>query len=123
AYIKGLIKLRSLPQKVLGQKVPEEERKDMMLDSSGKGIIFLSESITKVAMQQPGKMKLEVVSGRVSGSSGFGFSFPTFISLYQNNVTVFASQLNPRGFISPIADGALNFYRYKFMGSFFEDGK
>src|ERR1700712_2740278 len=86
-------------------------------------MIFLSESITKVAMQQPGKVKLEVVSGRESGSNGFGFSFPTFISFYQNNVTVFASQLNPRGFISPIADGALNYYRYKFLGSFWEDGK
>ena len=102
-----------MPDRILGQKVPAEDKKEMRLDSTGKGIIFLSESITKVAMQQPGKVKLEVVSGRESGSNGFGFSFPTFISFYQNNVTVFASQLNPRGFISPIADGALNYYRYK----------
>ena len=31
--------------------------------------------------------------------------------------------LNPRGFVSPIADNALNYYNYKFLGSFFEDGK
>jgi len=123
AYIKGLVKLRSMPDKILGRKVPEEDKKEMQLDSSGKGIIFLSESITKVAMQQPGKMKLEVVSGRQSGSNGFGFNFPTFISLYDNNVSMFTSRINPRGFISPIADNALNYYRYKFLGSFFEDGK
>ncbi|HUS03576.1 MAG TPA: DUF5686 and carboxypeptidase regulatory-like domain-containing protein [Chitinophagaceae bacterium] len=123
AYIKGLVKLRSMPDRILGRKVPEEDKKEMRLDSSGKGIIFLSESITKVAMQQPGKMKLEVISGRQSGSSGFGFNFPTFISLYQNNVSLFTSRLNPRGFVSPIADNALNYYRYKFIGSFFEDGK
>ena len=123
AYIKGLVKLRSLPDRILGQKVPDADKKEMRLDSTGKGIIFLSESITKVAMQQPGKMKLEVISGRQSGSNGFGFNFPTFISLYQNNVSMFTSRINPRGFISPIADNALNYYRYKFLGSFFEDGK
>ncbi|MEJ7675428.1 MAG: DUF5686 and carboxypeptidase regulatory-like domain-containing protein [Chitinophagaceae bacterium] len=123
AYIKGLVKLRSLPKRVLGQKVPDEDRKQMRLDSTGKGIIFLSESIAKVAMQQPDKMKLEVISGRQSGSGGFGFNFPTFITLYENNVSMFTSATNPRGFISPIADNALSHYRYKFMGSFFEDGK
>ena len=29
---------------------------------------------------------------------------------------------NPRGFISPIADGALSFYTYKYLGAFFENG-
>nr|MDQ6890972.1 DUF5686 and carboxypeptidase regulatory-like domain-containing protein [Bacteroidota bacterium] len=122
-YIKGLITLRKLPQKVLGQKIPEEDRTNMRLDSAGKGIIYLSESVTKLSMQQPDKFKLEVLSGRESGSNGFGFNFPAVISFYENNVNMFASQLNPRGFVSPIADGALNFYKYKFLGSFYEDGK
>jgi len=121
-YIKGIIKLRNLPQRILGQKIPEEDKKYMGLDSSGKGIIYLSESVTKVSAQEPDKFKLEVVSSRVSGSNGFGFDFPAFISFYDNNVNVFATQLNPRGFVSPIADDALNFYKYKFLGSFFEDG-
>jgi hypothetical protein len=121
-YIKGLIKLKSLPEKIFGQKIPEEDRAGMGIDSSGKGIIYLSESVTKVSAQEPDKFKLEVISSRVSGSNGFGFDFPVFIDFYKNNVSVFASQLNPRGFISPIADGALNFYKYKFLGSFFEDG-
>jgi len=121
-YIKGIIKLRNLPEKIFGKKIPEEDRKDMALDSSGKGIIYLSESVTKISMQQPTKAKLEVISGRESGSNGFGFNFPAIISFYKNNVSMFASQLNPRGFISPIADGAFNYYKYKFLGSFFEDG-
>ena len=122
-YTKDMIKLRRLPKKIMGQKVPDEDRNSMGLDTTGAGIIYLSESIAKVAAQKPGKFKLEVKSSRVSGSGGFGFSFPTFISLYQNNVIIFTQKLNPRGFISPIADGALNFYRYKFLGSYFEDGK
>ena len=123
AYIKGIIKLRNLPNRILGKKVPEMDRKDMNLDSSGKGIIFLSESITKVAVEQPDKYKFEVISGRQSGGNGFGFNFPTFISLYTNNVEMSTARINSRGFISPLADGALKYYKYKFLGSFFEDGK
>ena len=119
-YIKGLIKLRDLPDKFMGKKIEDKDKDEMGLDSSGSGIIYLSESLTKVYAQEPNKLKLEVLSSRVSGSNGLGFDFPVFISFYKNNVSVFASQLNPRGFISPIADGALNFYNYKFLGTFFE---
>ena len=119
-YIKGLIRLLDFPDKILGQKIPEEDKSQIGIDSSGKGIIYLSESVTKVSMRQPDDFKLEVMSSRVSGSNGFGFDFPAFISFYKNHVTVFSNQLNPRGFLSPIADGALNFYKYKFLGSFFE---
>ena len=123
AYIKTLMRTRGLPKKIFGQKIGDDDKRDMGVDSAGKGIIFLSESLTKVAFKRPDKVKLEVLSGRQSGSNGFGFSIPTFIDFYRNNVNALGSQLNPRGFISPIADGALGYYRYKFLGSFFEDGK
>ncbi len=123
AYIKTLIKTRKVPKKIFGQKIDESDKKDMGVDSAGKGIIYLSESLTRIAFKKPAKVKLEVLSGRESGSNGYGFNFPTFINFYSNNVNVFASAVNPRGFVSPIAEGALNYYRYKYLGSFFEDGK
>jgi hypothetical protein len=95
----------------------------MGLDTSGQGIIYLSESISRITAQLPEKFKMEVKSSRVSGSDGFGLTFPTFLTFYQNNVTVFMDKLNPRGFVSPIADGAIGFYRFKFLGSFWENGK
>lgn len=122
-YGKDMVKLRRLPERIMGIKVPKEDRQSMRLDSAGQGIIYLSESISKIYTQKPDKFKMDVISSRVSGSGGFGFTFPVFISMYNNNVNVFSGQLNPRGFVSPIADGALRFYKYKFMGSFFEDGK
>ena len=122
-YAKDMMKLRHLPRKILGFKVEIDNREEMMLDTMGQGIIYLSESLAKVAIKQPDKFKMEVISSRVSGSNGFGFSFPTFISLYQNNVRIFAEQLNPRGFVSPIADGAIGFYKFKLLGSFYENGK
>jgi len=120
-YIKGMIKVMNLPNEILGQKIPPEDRILLGLDSSGEGIVYLTESVTKVFSEQPDKLKLEVVSTRVSGNNGLGFSFPAFISFYKNNVDI-SPQVNPRGFISPIADNALNYYNYKFLGSFFEDG-
>jgi len=42
--------------------------------------------------------------------------------MYENNVQI-GTSLNPRGFISPISDNAKNYYKYKFEGAFFEDGK
>jgi hypothetical protein len=123
AYIKTLIKTRKLPGKIFGKQLEDKDRKDMGVDSVGAGVIYLSESLTKVAFKKPDKIKLEVLSGRESGTNGFGFNFPTFINFYNNNVSIFITQLNPRGFVSPIAEGALNYYRYKYLGSFFEDGK
>lgn len=122
-YGKDIIKLKSLPKKVFGKKIEEQDKKEMGVDSIGKGIVYLSESVSKVSIQEPDKYKLEVISSRVSGSDGFGFNFPSFISLYNSNVKVFTERFNPRGFISPIADGAISFYKFKFLGSFFENGK
>lgn len=119
-YTKDVIKLDEVPKKVFGQKV---DTKDMGLDSTGKGIAYLSESLSELFIQKPDKFKLNVKQSRVSGSNSFGFTFPSIISFYQNNVTVFSSQLNPRGFVSPIADGAIGFYKFKLLGSFFRDGK
>ena len=118
-YIKGLMRSGAIPKKVFGRKIEREPNDG--LDSLGKGILFLSESITEVDYSKPDNIKLRVISSRESGG-GYGLSFPFFINFYQNNVSVFDNNLNPRGFISPIADGALNYYRYKYEGSFMEDG-
>jgi Family of unknown function (DUF5686)/CarboxypepD_reg-like domain len=118
-YIKGLLRSGGLPKKIFGKKLERDENDG--LDSLGKGILFLSESVTQVDYAKQGKIKYRVISSRQSGG-GYGLSFPFFINFYQNNVSVFDNNLNPRGFISPVADGALNYYRYKYEGSFMEDG-
>lgn len=123
AYVKTLIRTRRLPDRLLGQRLQPGDKAQMGVDSAGKGIIYLSESLTRVAFRRPDKIKLEVLSGREAGSNGFGFSFPVFINFYDNNVNALGGQLSPRGFVSPIADAALNYYRYHFLGSYFEDGR
>ncbi|TBR19752.1 MAG: carboxypeptidase-like regulatory domain-containing protein [Chitinophagaceae bacterium] len=121
-YVKGLLRSDTIPKKVFKQKIDRSDFSRNGLDSTGKGILFLSESMTKVSVKQKDQLKYEVVASRQSGG-GPGFNFPFFINFYENNVAVFNNALNQRGFVSPIADGAFNFYRYRFIGNFFEDGK
>ena len=117
-YIKGQIQLRNFPKSFFGRKIDFEDG-----DTSKRKMLLLSETIAKYSVQEPAKQKVEVISTKVSGrSSAFGLSDPQIISFYENIISV-GENLNPRGFVSPIANGALNFYRYKFEGTFFENGK
>jgi hypothetical protein len=121
-YIKGVFKMRDLPNSFFGKKIKSEDIEEMGLDSTKKGVLFLSESLTKVAVKRPDDVKIEVLSARQSGG-GFGFSFPAFIDFYENNVTAMVSQFSKRGFISPIAENALLYYKYRLEGVFQDDGK
>ncbi len=117
-YLKGQLQLRNYPKKFMGKEVDFEDG-----DTSKKKMIFLSESVVNYSVEEPNAKKIEVVSSKVGGQSdGFGFANPQIISLYENIVS-FGRGLNPRGFVSPIANNALNFYKYKFEGTFFENGK
>ncbi len=115
-YIKGQLQLRDYPKKFFGETVDFEDG-----DTTKKKMIFLSESVAKYARDN-NKRKIEVISTKVSGQKdGFGFSSPQIVSFYNNYVSF--GNLNPRGFISPISDNALYYYKYKFKGTFYENGK
>lgn len=117
-YIKGQLRLRDFPKRLFGQTIDFEDG-----DTSKKKIVFLSETVAKYSVDKPNKAKIEVLSTKVSGQSdGYGFSSPQILSFYENNIQI-GGNLNARGFISPIAKNALNFYRYKLEGVFVEDGK
>ena len=117
AYIKGLIRTNNYPNSLFGQKIDFEDG-----DTSKKKIIFLSESISDVYVNESSETKIVVKSTRVSGqTNGLGLATPLLLSFY-NNIVDLPKSFNPRGFISPIADGALSFYTYKYLGAFFENG-
>lgn len=117
-YTKGQLRVRNYPKKIFGQKVDFEDG-----DTSKNKILFLSETIANYYVDKPAKEKVIVLSSKVSGQSdGLGLAAPQFLSFYENIIKV-GDNLNPRGFISPIAATALNYYRYKYVGTFYEDGK
>lgn len=116
-YIKGQMKLRGYPKKILGEKVDFEDG-----DTSKKKMIFLSETVARYSVDGDNRSKIEVLSTRVSGNSdGFGLASPQIVSFYENNISL--GNLNPRGFVSPISNNAISFYKYKFEGTYYENGK
>ena len=118
AYIKGLIRTVDFPESILGQRIDFEDG-----DTSKQKIIFLSETLADIVFKQPDEYRITVVATRVSGqTNGLGLATPFFISFYDNIVKL-PKSFNPRGFVSPIADGAFNFYDYKYLGAFASNGK
>jgi hypothetical protein len=116
AYIKGLIRTNDYPNTLFGQTIDFEDG-----DTSKKKIIFLSESVSDIFVNQPFETKVVVKSTRVSGqTNGLGLATPFLLSFY-DNIVALPKSFNPRGFISPIADRALSFYNYKYLGAFFEN--
>ena len=117
AYIKGQIELNNIPKKFAGDSVDMEDG-----DTSSAKSIFLSETIANYSISRP-NIKIEVLSTKVSGNSnGYGLGDASIISFYKNNIDI-AEQIGPRGFISPIADNAIQYYKFKYLGTFYENGK
>lgn len=119
-YIKGLQKLVGAPKKFLGRDI----QKTLDLDTNRKGILYLSESQSKFSFKRPGKVKEEMVSSKVSGrSNSFSFNKASdlIINFYEN-LLLEGSGLSSRSFVSPIADNALFYYKYKLLGTSEENG-
>jgi hypothetical protein len=117
AYVKGLTRMLKAPRKIMGQDVNIPG-----VDSSGKGILYLSESVSKLYVQGP-KVKEVMVSSKVSGRDN-GFSFNTAAGIHEWNFyeNLIKTDFNERGFVSPIAQGALLVYEYKLVGTSTENG-
>ena len=120
-YTKGQLRVRDYPKKIFGQKINFEDA-----DTSKSKMIYLSETVSIYSVDKPNKEKIEVISSRVSGQSdGYGLAAPQFFSFYDNNILIGGkdNRFNPRGFISPISDNAIYYYRFRYEGAFIEDGR
>jgi Family of unknown function (DUF5686)/CarboxypepD_reg-like domain len=114
-YLRGIIRIKDAPKKILGQKF---DSFDEILDSTRTGIIYLSETVSKITFQKPDKLKETIIASKVSGKDN-GFSFNNAASanydFYENYIPF------NKNMISPIADNAFNYYKYKLEGTFFDD--
>ena len=114
-YSRGIFKIKDAPKKIMGQKFDDF---DEMLDSTRSGILYLSETVSKITYKKPDKLKEVIVASKVSGNDN-GFSFNNAASanfdFYENYLPF---QINV---VSPIADNAFNYYKYKLEGTFFNE--
>lgn len=111
AYLKGLQAITQKPEKILGFKIT--------IDS---GIVYLSESVSRLYFQRPESIKEEMISSKVSGNNNafsYNIASDVLFNPYQN---IFEYQsISERGFISPIASNALIFYDYELLGTVIEN--
>lgn len=127
-YLKGVFRNRAMPDKIIGISIndgngsKQESAKSMGLDTQGRGVLYLVEQFADY-YSRGSQEKTIIRSVRESGDpQGFGSSrLPSVISFYENNINIFDG-INPRGFVSPISDNALHFYKYKYEGEFHEGG-
>ncbi len=116
-YSRGLIKINNAPEKILGQDIGDLGGG---LDSTRSGIIYLSETISKIQFKKPDKLKETIIASKVSGDdNGFSFNNASDVDFnFYNNTIEIENQL-----ISPISDYAFNYYRYELEGDFYDDNR
>lgn len=114
-YSRGIFRVKNLPKTIMGQKL---DFFDEMIDSTRSGILYLSETVSKISFQKPDKMKEVIVASKVSGNdNGFSFNNAADVNFdFYENYIDFDVKV-----ISPIADNAFNYYKYKFDGSFADE--
>ncbi|ASU35886.1 DUF5686 and carboxypeptidase regulatory-like domain-containing protein [Mucilaginibacter xinganensis] len=122
-YIKGLQKLLAAPKKFLGFDVQKATR-EMGLDSNRRGIVYLSESESKYSFMRPDKVHEELISSKVSGSNqAFSYNRASDIQVNFYENTQRWDGLSLRPLVSPIADNAMFYYNYKYIGATTENGE
>ncbi len=116
-YSRGIWQVTNVPEKIFGQEIGDF---DGNLDSTRTGIVYLSETISEIAYQKPDKFTEKIIASKVSGNDN-GFSFNSAqsanFSFYENTVTLNAP------LVSPIANNAFSYYKYKLEGVFYEGNK
>ncbi|MBO6632614.1 MAG: carboxypeptidase-like regulatory domain-containing protein, partial [Psychroserpens sp.] len=114
-YSRGLIRIKDAPEKILGAEVGDLGGG---LDSTRSGVIYLSETVSKLEFLRPNKLKENILASKVSGDDN-GFSFNNAIDvdfdIYGNTIEI-GNQI-----ITPIANNAFGYYRYELEGVFYDD--
>ena len=114
-YSRGIFRVKNLPKTILGQKL---DFFDEMIDSTRSGILYLSETVSKITFQKPDKMKETIIASKVSGNdNGFSFNNAADVNFdFYENYLDFNIKV-----VSPIADNAFNYYKFKYNGSFVDE--
>lgn len=119
-YIKGMQKLVGAPKKFFGRDI----QKTLNLDTNRNGILYLSESQSKFSYMKPDRIKEEMISSKISGrNNAFSFNKASDMRInFYENLLLANTGLSARSFVSPIADNALFYYKYKLLGKSEENG-
>ncbi len=114
-YIKGLVKFQDAPESFMGQEIGDMG--GMLDDSTRQGIVYLSESRSKLYVEGDDNLKEVMYASKVAGDDQ-GVSF----NQYSNARFSFYEQFNRfgRSLVTPLADASFNHYRFKLEGTIFD---
>jgi len=118
-YIKGVQKLVKAPKALMSPSVINA----LSVDSTGKGILFQTESVSNFSFQQPGKRKEDMIASITAGRSA-AFSYNKASDLLANFYEDFfyIPGLSTHSFVSPVGKYGLKYYNYNLVGSKVENG-
>ncbi len=119
-YVKGVQKLVGAPKGYINNSVANA----LSIDSSGKGMLFQTESLAKLNVQKPHQTKEETIGSSTVGQNiAINFSKASDLSqdLYQAVLTI--PGISSHGFISPLGSQGMSNYNYQFIGASSENGK
>lgn len=118
-YIKGVQKLVGAPKKFFGKDI----QRALDLDTNRRGILYQSESKSTYYIRRPNNIHEEMVASKVAGrNSAFSFNKASDLEINFYNNLMLENVLSSRGFVSPIAEYAPFYYRYKLLGVTTENG-
>lgn len=113
-YSRGIFRVKNMPKKIVGIEIGDLEGN---LDSTGTGIIYQSETVSKISFEKPNNLKEEITASKVAGNNN-GFSFNTALDtdydFYQNTISFNVPM------ISPIASNAFAYYKFKLVDTFYD---
>lgn len=119
-YIKGLQKLMAAPKRFFGRDI----QKTLELDTNRRGILYQSESQSNYHYKRKNHIREEMIASKVAGrNNAFSFNKASDLEINFYNNFLLENVLSSRGFVSPIANMALFYYRYKLLGTSVENGE
>ncbi len=113
-YSRGIYRIKNAPEKILGFELGDLGGG---LDSTRSGVVYLSETISKIT-KSPKKFKEKIIASKVSGDdNGFSFNQASQVNFnfYKNLVEL------GENIISPIASYAFTYYKYNLENSYYQD--
>jgi hypothetical protein len=115
-YSKGTVVVKDVPKEILWQEVGDLGG---ALDSTRSGILYLSETLSHIKQEKPGKLHEHIIASKTSGEENeysYNNAEAAEFNFYRN---ILPFEVNV---VSPIADNAFNYYNYTHEGTFKDEG-
>lgn len=116
-YSKGVFKAKNIPKRIMGMKLEVPEGS---LDSTGSGIISLSETVSHISFEHPNNLKEKIIASKMSGQSSeysYNSAREAQYNFYDDYLEFADAETR---LISPIGKNAFAYYKYTLEGSFFD---